>query len=61
MKCNNCGVTVNSPSKYCPICSNKLKRSGTNTIYPKIKRNSFGKGGESQKNFQKAKKFKIIS
>ena len=40
MKCNNCGVTVNSPSKYCPICSNKLKRSGTNTIYPKIKRKS---------------------
>lgn len=40
MKCNNCGVTVNSPSKYCPICSNKLKHKGTNTIYPKIKRKS---------------------
>ena len=38
MKCNNCGVTVNTPSKYCPICSNKLKHKGTNTIYPKIKR-----------------------
>ena len=40
MKCSNCGVTVNSPSKYCPICSNKLKHKGTNTIYPKIKRKS---------------------
>ena len=38
MKCSNCGVTVNTPSKYCPICSNKLKHKGTNTIYPKIKR-----------------------
>lgn len=40
MKCNNCGVTVNTPSKYCPICSNKLKHKGTNTIYPGIKRKS---------------------
>ena len=38
MKCSNCGVTVNTPSKYCPICSNKLKHKGTNTIYPMIKR-----------------------
>ncbi len=38
MKCINCGVNVNTPSKYCPVCSNKLKSKCTNTIYPKIKR-----------------------
>ena len=38
MKCINCVVNVNTPSKYCPVCSNKLKHRCTNTIYPKIKR-----------------------